>query len=112
DGLTNVRVKNFKANLTAHVQPNDASIIRCFKAHYPSKFVSRAIDQYDNDVPPALNYEIDQLEAMCLADVAWHEVDTSTIRNCWHKAGILPDALHETAVTSTPSVPVSSLLNS
>jgi hypothetical protein len=31
------------------------------------------------------------------------------IRNCWHKAGILPD---EPVVTSTPSVPISSLLNS
>ena len=40
DGLTNVRVENFKANLTAHVQPNDAGIIHCFKAHYHGKFVS------------------------------------------------------------------------
>ncbi|KAF8234822.1 CENP-B protein [Tricholoma matsutake] len=40
DSLTNVHVENFKANLTAHVQPNDAGIIRCFKVHYHSKFVS------------------------------------------------------------------------
>jgi hypothetical protein len=39
DGLTNVHVENFTANLTAHVQPNDASIMRCFKAHYCNKFV-------------------------------------------------------------------------
>jgi hypothetical protein len=49
---------------------------------------------------------------MRLADVAWREVDTTTIRNCWRKAGILPEALYEPAVTSAPSVPVSSLLNS
>ena len=49
---------------------------------------------------------------MRLADAAWREVDTTTIRNCWRKAGILPDAaLDELAVTSTPSVPVPSLLN-
>jgi len=61
-----------------------------------SKFVSRAIDRYDKDVAPALIHEIDQLEAMRLADVAWHEVDTTTT---------LP-------VLLTSLVPVSSFLNS
>jgi hypothetical protein len=28
---------------------------------------------------------------MCLADFAWHEVDTTIIRNCLHKAKILPN---------------------
>jgi DDE superfamily endonuclease len=112
DDLTNVRVENFKPNLTAHVQPNDAGIIRCFKAHYRSKFISRAIDHYDNDIPPALIYEINQLEAMHLADAAWSEVDTTTIRNCWKKTGILPEALDYGAETPTPTVPISSLLNS
>jgi hypothetical protein len=113
DDLTNISVENFKPNLTAHVQPNDAGIIRCFKAHYRSKFVGRAIDQYDNDIAPALIYEIDQLEAMRLADAAWHEVDTTTIRNCWWKTGILPaEVLVHTAETSAPTVPISSLLNS
>jgi hypothetical protein len=112
DSLTNICIENFAPNLTAHVQPNDAGIICCFKAHYRGKFVSRAIDRYDNDVPPALIYDIDQLEAMRLADVAWCEVDTTTIQNCWRKAGILPKALYEPEATSAPSVPVSSLLNS
>lgn len=49
---------------------------------------------------------------MRLADAAWYEVDTTTIRNCWRKAGIIPDALYEQAVTSTPTIPVFSLLNS
>ena len=40
-------------------------------------------------------------------------MDAATIQNCWHKVGILPDALYQPAVTSTgtPSVPISSLLN-
>lgn len=33
DGLHNIHVVNFKPNLTAHVQPLDQGIIRCFKAH-------------------------------------------------------------------------------
>jgi hypothetical protein len=112
DDLTNIRVENFKPNLTAHVQPNDAGIIHCFKAHYRSKFVSRAIDRYDNDIAPALIYKIDQLMAMRLADAAWREVDTTTIWNCWQETGILPEVLNHAAEISTPTVPISSLLNS
>jgi len=43
-----------------------------------------------------------------MADAAWQDVDTTMIRNCWQKAGILPemDASH----TANPSIPVSSLL--
>ena len=32
--LTNICVENFEPNLTSHIQPADAGIIRCFKAHY------------------------------------------------------------------------------
>ena len=34
EGLKNIRVENFQPNMTSHVQPMDAGIIRCFKAHY------------------------------------------------------------------------------
>lgn len=105
NGLTNIQVENFTPNLTSHIQPNDAGIIRCFKAHYCSKFISRAINRYDHDVPPALIYDIDQLKAMRLADVAWQEVQPMTIYNCWCKTGILPLALvnNESSALSTPS---------
>jgi len=63
-GLTNIHVENFAPNLTSHVQPADAGIIQCFKAHYRRKFIDRAIDRYDADTTPALIYDIDQLEAM------------------------------------------------
>jgi len=109
-GLTNIRVENFKPNLTSHIQPADAGIIRCFKAHYRRLFMNRAIDRYDCDITPALIYTINQLEAMRLADLAWREVDTSTIRHCWKKTGILPDSAFE-PTTTTPTIPVSSLIN-
>jgi len=38
-GLQNIRVENFEPNLTAHVQPKDQGIIRCFKAHYRKEFI-------------------------------------------------------------------------
>ena len=109
DNLQNIRVENFEPNLTAHVQPKDQGIIRCFKAHYRARFIQRAVDCYDEGISPAQIYDINQLQAMRLADLAWRDVDTTTIRNCWRKAGILPES------DSTPSrteliIPVSSLL--
>ena len=47
---------------------------------------------------------------MWLADAAWHEVNTTMIRNCWHKASILPEMSSYTA-TFSPSILISSLVN-
>ena len=109
DNLQNIHVENFTANLTAHVQPLDQGIIRCFKSHYRARYIQRAIDRYESDVTPLQIYDIDQLEAMRLADLAWHDVDTTTIRNCWHKAGILPPV--ENASPPKPSIPIASLIH-
>ncbi|KIO10229.1 hypothetical protein M404DRAFT_971045 [Pisolithus tinctorius Marx 270] len=107
--LTNIDVENFEANLTAHVQPNDQGIIRCFKAHYRAKFIHRSIDLYETGTTPTHVYDIDQLEGMRLAEKAWSEVDTTTIRNCWKKAGILPPNMD--AVPIHPTLPISSLIH-
>jgi hypothetical protein len=109
DGLQNIRVENFEPNLTSHVQPNDQGIIRCFKAHYRAQFIQRAVDRYDKGITPAEIYNINQLQAMRIADLAFHDVDATTIRKCWHKAGILPDSL--STLTNSPQIPISSLLN-
>jgi hypothetical protein len=66
---------------------------------------------YENDIPPAHIYNINILEAMRLADIAWEEVDMTTIRNCWQKTKILPDTLFNPTYFTTPTVPVASLLN-
>jgi hypothetical protein len=111
-GLQNIRVENFEPNLTAHVQPKDQGIIRCFKAHYRALFIQRAVDRYDEGVTPSEIYDINQLQAMRLADIAWRDVDTTTIRNCWHKAGILPDmSTSDSSPDVQPLVPISSLIH-
>jgi DDE superfamily endonuclease len=110
DNLQNIQVVNFKPNLTAHVQPKDQGIINCFKTHYRAKFIQRAIDRYDEGISPTLIYEINQLQAMRLADLAWRDVDTTTIQNCWKKAGILPESDSTSSRTIQPLIPVSSLL--
>ena len=115
DNLQNIRVENFEPNLTAHVQPNDQGIIQCFKAHYRARFIQRAIDRYDEGITPAEIYDINQLQAMRIADLAWRSVDVTTIRNCWHKAGILPDDADvdhpSSSYANQASIPVSSLLH-
>jgi hypothetical protein len=80
--LTNITVVNFVPNLTSHVQPLDAGIIRAFKAHYRQLFIARAIDRYDNEVRADDVYKINQLEAMRLAQQAWTLVSECTITNC------------------------------
>ena len=62
--LCSIRVENFEYNLTPHVQPDDQSIIRTFKAHYRVKYVERAIDRYDRGISPSNIYDIDILTAM------------------------------------------------
>jgi len=54
---------------------------------------------------------MNQLEAMHLADLAWCDVNTTTIWNCWHKAGILPEIDSSLSSANQPSIPVSSLLH-
>ena len=107
DGLRSIIVENLEPNLTAHVQPNDQGIIRCFKAHYRARFTHRSIDRYNSGVPIADIYAINQLEAMRIADEAWRDVNADTIRHCWRKAGILPDNLDPRS--PTPSIPIESL---
>ena len=109
DGLQNICVVNFEPNLTAHVQPMDQGIIRCFKAHYRAKYIQQAIDRYDTGVTPSEIYDINQLQVMQLADLAWREVDTTTIRHCWHKAGILPTM--DSSAPAQPTIPILSLLH-
>ena len=81
--LTNICIVNFEPNLTTHVQPNNQGIIQCFKSHYCSKSIGCAVDRYEAAITPSEIYNINQLQAMRLAQAAWNEVNTTTIQNCW-----------------------------
>jgi len=52
----------FWSGLTSHIQPLDAGIIHCFKAHYQHKFCLHAIQQ--DDAGKEDIYKINLLEAM------------------------------------------------
>jgi hypothetical protein len=84
---TNMRLEQFKPNMTSFVQPYDAGIIRTFKAHYCCAFCICAIDldeAGEKDI-----YEIDLLKVMLMANDAWKAMTPETIRNCWRHSGIL-----------------------
>ncbi|KAG8699077.1 hypothetical protein FRC08_005517 [Ceratobasidium sp. 394] len=111
----NVRVEPLAPNLTAWIQPMDAGVIRCFKAHYRNGF-TRLVLQRDNAGIEKI-FHIDQLEAMRLASSAWTTVAPTTIANCWRHAGPgvpggspdpqappAPD-LHQLYIPSSPSPP-------
>jgi len=111
DGLQNIHIENFQPNLTSHVQPMDQGIIWCFKVHYHATYIECAIDCYELGTTPSDIYDIDQLQAMRLADAAWCRVDVTTIQNCWAKAGILP-SMDLDVTQPNPLIPISSLLSS
>src|SRR4051812_20006456 len=74
---TNVQLEFFEPNLTSFVQPLDAGIIRCFKAHYQHAFCLCALD-LDKAGEPEI-YKINLLEAMLMAKEAWDAITDTTI---------------------------------
>jgi len=70
DGLQNICVLNFKPNLIAYIQPMDQGIIRSFKACYHAKYFQWTINCYERGITPSGMYNIDQLQAIQLANIA------------------------------------------
>jgi hypothetical protein len=89
-GLSNICLEFFSPNLTAHVQPMDAGIIKAFKSHYKQRFISKSIQRYDQGVPITQVYSINQLAAMHLSHLAWQCVSPEVITKCWNHTGIFP----------------------
>jgi hypothetical protein len=78
---TNVEIDFFEPNLTSFIQPLDAGIIRCFKAHYCKHFCQHAIkldEAGEHDI-----YTITLKESMEMAKEAWDDITAETIQHCW-----------------------------
>lgn len=88
--LKNVQIEPLKPNLTAHVQPMDAGIIRTLKAIYKRTLIMRSIDR--EEAGEADIFKIDLLEAIRTLERAWDSVSVSTIANCWRHTGITPES--------------------
>ena len=95
----NIELKYFEPNLTPFVQPLDAGIIRCFKAHYWRAHCERAIkldEAGERDI-----YNINLLEGMLMANAAWDAVQPSTIEHCWNHTRIQPPSYNDPPLLST-----------
>ena len=88
---TNVELSYFKPNLTAWVQPLDAGIICCFKAHYRRQFCKEALNKDTGG--EADIYSFNLLDTLHMARNAWKNVTPETIQNCWKHADIQRDPI-------------------
>jgi hypothetical protein len=85
---SNIQIEHFEPNLTAFIQPLDAGIIRCFKAHYHNSFCQRALlldESGEREI-----YKITLHKGMMLAKDAWRAITPETIQNCWNHTQIMP----------------------
>lgn len=93
--LSNLKLVFLPASTTSVVQPLDQGIIACAKAHYRRQLVQWVIAEADK--PENAGKSLKELrpnfyQMMRWLNTAWKEcVSPLTIRNCWHKAGILPE---------------------
>ena len=102
-----MRLEFFEPNMTAYVQPLDARIIQCVKAHYRQAFCLCAIEL--NDAGEDDIYKINLLEVMLMVKDAWKAVTPETIVNCWNHMKIQNQpVVPATSTSPTPmSTPVS-----
>ena len=85
--LTNIEVLFLPPNVTSKIQPMDSGIITSFKLHYRRMQLQNAIDR--DEAGERDIYKVDQLQGMRWTEVAWGEISTETIKNCWSHTKII-----------------------
>src|SRR5579859_1996920 len=73
---TNVKIEFFEPNLMPFVQPLDAGVICCFKAHYRQALCQRTLDL--DQAGEREIYKIKLNEAMFMARAAWNAITQET----------------------------------
>jgi hypothetical protein len=87
--IKNIQVEPLMPNLTSHVQPMDAGIIRTLKAHYKKSILAHSLDREQDGERDI--FALDMLEAIQFLQAAWDHLSPATIANCWKHTGIIPD---------------------
>ncbi len=83
-------IQFFPPNLTSIVQPLDQGIINAFKIKYRKQILNDKLESINtNDIHQMINIEI--LQGINHSVQAWSEIESSTIRNCFRKAGFKAD---------------------
>lgn len=93
DCLNNVRLEFLPPNTTSVIQPCDQGIIRNVKGKYRSEVVKKIISDIDKETLTAndLVKQLTLLDSVHLLNKAWKSVSSSTIANCFRKAGFCND---------------------
>lgn len=83
--LTNVQLEFLPPNCTSLLQPLDQGIIKSVKAHYRTRLVQRLLINLRMKLPTSINVR----QATEMVTGAWWSVTSTTIQNCWRKAGLV-----------------------
>ena len=79
-------------NMTSHLQPLDAGIIRSFKSNYRKLIAFKFIRQVEFGDTPS----VDIKEAIKFTHESWDSVTQTTIQNCWRHTGIVSSEIIST----------------
>ena len=93
--MENVKLYFLPPNLTSHLQPCDAGIIRSFKAHYRKRLVEHLLSSIENTGEIVLP---DVKQAIYFIKESWEKVTSLTISNCWRHVGIVKIDIKESII--------------
>ena len=88
NNLKSIELIFLTPNTTSKLQPTNQGVVRSLKAYYKALALQRLVLAIDKgkDLPV---FSI--LDTMKMLDFAWQKVKTSTIVNCFAKAGVSKD---------------------
>lgn len=88
--LKNIKIVFMPPNTTSLIQPLDQGIIRTAKVHYRTQVMRKMLRALDEGISTVeYSKSIDILKAMHMLKRAWFLVSSSTVENCFRKAGFL-----------------------
>ena len=95
--FSNIKIVFFTANTTSKLQPLDAGIIKNFKVLYRGALLRHVVSQLDSTQLSAsgITQTIDVLMAIRWIKVAWEQVKSSVIQNCFKHCGAIPGGATE-----------------
>ncbi|XP_048759253.2 tigger transposable element-derived protein 6-like [Ostrea edulis] len=96
DRLSNVKQEFLLSNTTSVIQPCDQGIIINLKTLYRSQVVRKIINEIDSVCSATdIARKLTLLYAVHLLSKAWKGVKTSTVVNCYRKAGFVQETVAE-----------------
>src|SRR5437588_530076 len=84
--LPNLEIITLPPNTTSKLQPLDAGIIAALKYQIRKQQLAYALDILDHEANPN-PYKVDQLKAIRWARIAWTNMKSTVIQNCWRYTG-------------------------